>query len=93
MKDTKPEDLLADTLLPTPTAFIYNFASRLRLVRRKQKLTMRDLAVRAGVEPEAGRHRISRIERSEVSVSLYTAFCLAKALEVSIDELCVQITE
>jgi len=74
--------------LPTPVAFQRNFATALRSERIAKKLTMRELAELAGVDPEAGRNRISRIERGKCSVSLYTALCLAHALGISVDRLC-----
>jgi transcriptional regulator with XRE-family HTH domain len=61
----------------------YSFGERLRAVRERRGITLRDVAARAGVSESL----VSQIERSRVSPSIDTLLSLADVLEVDLEHL------
>lgn len=57
--------------------------NKIRLLRKKQKISQEDLAKKCGVS----RQTINAIENNKYDPSLSLAFQLAKVLEVTVDEL------
>ncbi len=60
-----------------------HFGEKLRLVRERKKLTMREVAERAGVSESM----VSQIERNKVSPALDTLLSLVDVLEIDIEYL------
>jgi len=61
----------------------HHFGERLRQVRERKKLTMREVAERAGVSESM----VSQIERNKVSPALDTLLSLVDVLEIDIEYL------
>ncbi len=61
----------------------HHFGEKLRLVRERKKLTMREVAERAGVSESM----VSQIERNKVSPALDTLLSLVDVLEIDIEYL------
>ncbi|MDD3238045.1 MAG: helix-turn-helix transcriptional regulator [Candidatus Gastranaerophilales bacterium] len=60
-----------------------SIGEHIKQLRKAKKLTLSALCYRNGLEPST----ISRIEKGIVEAKLFTIIKLAKALEVSVDEL------
>ena len=65
------------------TEFIIQFGDNLRLIRKRQKLSMENLAHLSEMEYS----QISRIEKGQINTSISTAKLLADSLNVPIKEL------
>jgi transcriptional regulator with XRE-family HTH domain len=61
----------------------YSFGEKIRDIREKSGLTLREVAQRI----EVSESLISQIERNKVSPSIDTLFSIAEALEVDLDYL------
>lgn len=61
-----------------------NFGANVKKIRKKAKLTQAELAAAAGVTPSM----INQVEKVIKNPSVLVGFEIAKALEVSLDELC-----
>jgi len=61
----------------------YQFGEKIRSVRERRSLTLRDVAERAGVSESL----VSQIERNRVSPAIDTLFGLADALEIDFEYL------
>ena len=61
----------------------YQFGEKLREIRERKKMTMRDVAEKAGVTESL----ISQIERNKVSPAIDTLFSIAEILEIDLEYL------
>ena len=61
----------------------YQFGEKLREVRERKKMTMRDVAEKAGVTESL----ISQIERNKVSPAIDTLFSISEILEIDLEYL------
>ena len=61
----------------------YKFGEKLRTVRERKKLTLKDVAFEAGVSESL----ISQIERNKVSPSIDTLLLIADVLDIDYDYL------
>jgi transcriptional regulator with XRE-family HTH domain len=59
----------------------YRFGERIRAVRKRQKLTLREVAERAGVSESL----VSQIERNRVSPAIDTLLALTQALDLDLE--------
>lgn len=65
-----------------------NFGANVKKIRKKAKLTQAELAAAAGVTPSM----INQVEKGIKNPSVLVGFEIAKALEVSLDELCNSVS-
>jgi len=61
----------------------YNFGDKIRIIREKKKLTMKEVAIKAGVSESL----ISQIERNKVSPAIDTLLEIINVLEIDLEYL------
>ena len=61
----------------------YNFGDKLRIIREKKKLTLKEVGLKAGVSESL----ISQIERNKVSPAIDTLMMIANVLEIDLEYL------
>ena len=59
------------------------FGARVRKLRKERKISMEELAYRANVDYS----QIGNIERGEINTTISSAYALAKALDMSFEDL------
>ena len=69
--------------MPDPTSTKYNFGEKIRSVRERKKMTLKEVAVKA----EVSESLVSQIERNRVSPAIDTLLRLADVLEIDLEYL------